>query len=300
MRSTDDTATLFSLEGVSGSDQHHFGGIWTEIKLEALKKYLTAFNTALKKQKFSRYYIDAFAGTGRCDIKVDGQTRSIDGSARVALSASPPFHKFYFIELSTRKLSALDELKGEYPNKNIEIIHGDANATLRNICNKCRWKNKRAVLFLDPFGMDVEWATLEVITKTRAIDTWYLFPYAGMYRQAAKSTAALSADKQASLTRVLGTDEWRREFYIPNPQSDLFGDSHDIREAGHRQMLDFVSSRLKILFPAVIGPKVLYQRGAAGEPYGSPLFALYFAASNPNPNAYSLATKIAKDILDTL
>jgi three-Cys-motif partner protein len=71
-------------------DEHAFGGIWTRIKLEALEKYLLAFNTALSKQTFTRIYIDAFAGTGRCDIKVDGEKTSIDGSARRALA---PIHR---------------------------------------------------------------------------------------------------------------------------------------------------------------------------------------------------------------
>lgn len=62
---------------MSSDDQHSFGGVWTRIKLEALEKYLLAFNTALSKQSFTRLYIDAFAGTGRCDIKVDGEKKSI-------------------------------------------------------------------------------------------------------------------------------------------------------------------------------------------------------------------------------
>lgn len=33
----------------AGDDQHLFGGVWTRIKLEALEKYLVAFNTALSK-----------------------------------------------------------------------------------------------------------------------------------------------------------------------------------------------------------------------------------------------------------
>lgn len=74
-------------------DQHSFGEPWTRIKLEALEKYLVAFNTALSKQNFTRLYIDAFAGTGRCDIKVDGEKKTVDGSARRALTTNPAFHK---------------------------------------------------------------------------------------------------------------------------------------------------------------------------------------------------------------
>ena len=59
------------------NNEHHFGGPWTLTKLDALRHYLKAFNQALKNQpsssskKFKRIYIDAFAGSGRCDIKIN-------------------------------------------------------------------------------------------------------------------------------------------------------------------------------------------------------------------------------------
>ncbi|MCM2479220.1 three-Cys-motif partner protein TcmP [Serpentinimonas maccroryi] len=285
----------------AGGDQHQFGGVWTRIKLEALEKYLGAFNTALSKQHFTRIYVDAFAGTGRCDIKVNGEKQSIDGSARRALAANPGFHKYHFIELLPRKLDALKSLAEDHPDKNIEIVQSDANTALKLLCTQYQWCNERAVLFLDPFGMHVEWTTLEAIAKTGAIDVWYLFPYAGLYRQAAKNADALDAVKESSLSRVLGTDAWRQAFYVQKRQTDMFGgDDGDERNADHREMLDFVSERLKGLFAAVTAPKVLYQGGDSKNPSGAPLFALYFAASNRNPKAFGLATKIAKDILDTL
>lgn len=282
-------------------DQHSFGGLWTLNKLEALEKYLVAFNSALSRQKFTRIYIDGFAGTGRCDIMVDGEKTSVDGSARRALGVSPPFHKFCFIELKAKKLAALKALQAEHSDKPIEIIHDDANAALKALCGKYDWRNTRAVLFLDPYGLHVEWSTLEAIAKTGAIDVWYLFPYSGLYRQAAKNADAMDSDKLDSITRLLGTDEWRQEFYAPQRQSDLFGnESGDAREADHHEMLKYVSKRLKGLFPAVTEPRILYQAGDSKNPSGAPLFALYFAASNPSPKAYGLAMKIAKDVLNAL
>ena len=152
---------------------HSFGGVWTRIKLEALEKYIAAFNKALSKQNFTRIYIDAFAGTGRCEIKVAGGKKNIEGSARRALATEPGFHKFYFIELAPDKLVALNDLCVEYQDRNIEVISGEANAALRSLCQKNSWQNKRAVLFLDPYGLDVAWSTLEVIAATGAIDVWY-------------------------------------------------------------------------------------------------------------------------------
>lgn len=293
--------SIFEDQECFPDDEHHFGGIWTLIKLEALEKYLVAFNTALSKQSFTRIYIDGFAGTGRCDIKVDGERTSIDGSARRALAINPPFHKYCFIDLGPKKLAALKALEAEFPDKVIEVIRSDANTALKALCELYRWRDERAVLFLDPYGMNVEWSTLEVIAKTGAIDVWYLFPYAGLYRQAAKNPEAMDTDKEESITRLLGTDEWRQVFYTPKRQASLF-DANPGEERGvnHVQMLEFVSKRLNQLFPAVTAPKILYQGGDAKSPSGAPLFALYFAASNPKPAAFGLATRIANDILDTL
>ena len=44
------------------------------------------------------------------------------------------------------------------------------------MCDK-DWSLHRAVLFLDPYGMQVEWATIEAVAKTKAIDLWLLFPW---------------------------------------------------------------------------------------------------------------------------
>ncbi|MDY0043019.1 MAG: three-Cys-motif partner protein TcmP [Desulforhabdus sp.] len=282
-------------------DYHSFGGVWTRIKLEALDKYLSAFNRALSGQNFKRLYIDAFAGTGRCDITVDGEKTCIDGSARRALRAVPPFHAFYFIELKSKKLGALRALRDEYPGLDIEIVAGDANSAIQQLCRTYDWRNTRAVLFLDPYGMHVEWATLEAVARTGAIDVWYLFPYSGLYRQAAKAADAIDPSKAAAITKILGTDGWRQTFYAQPRQNDLFGmDTADERAVEHPEMLAYVSARLRTVFPAVTEPKILYQSGNTKNPAGAPLFALYFAASNPSPKAYGLATKIARDVLNGL
>jgi three-Cys-motif partner protein len=239
-----------------------------------------------------RLYIDAFAGTGRCDVKINGEKQTIDGSARIALDTAPPFNEFYFIETKKKNIAPLNNLCAQYPHKKIKIIQEDANTALKTLCSQRNWKSDRAVLFLDPFGMQVEWSTLKTIASTQAIDVWYLFPYAGSFRQAPWNADALAAGKVVALNRLYGTDEWRSMFYAPNPQADLFVQgNNDVRTAEHWQMLAYMSSRLKELFPSVTKPKVLYNDRNA------PLFALYFAVSNPASVAQKLAMRIADHIL---
>lgn len=273
------------------NDRHNFGGAWTRLKLAVLGKYLSAFTVALSNHNFRLIYVDAFAGTGRCDVKVDGGTTSVDGSARIALQANPPFHHYCFIELSPKKFTAIQTLAKEYSGRSIEIIKDDANVALQGLCKKYDWKNTRAVLFLDPYGLHVEWATLEAIARTGAIDVWYLFPYSGLYRQTAKKAANLDPDKEAAITRCLGTDEWRTKFYAPTKQLSFLGNEGEARAASHGEMLKYVSERLKGVFPAVTEPKIFCQST------GAPLFALYFAVSNNNPKAIGVAMNIANSIL---
>lgn len=75
---------------------HGFGGNWTLIKLDALERYLVAFNTALQDKpkptsRFRRIYIDAFAGTGECAVTVSGVELRQAGSAKRALDVIPAF-----------------------------------------------------------------------------------------------------------------------------------------------------------------------------------------------------------------
>lgn len=287
-------------EDATFRDQHAFGGPWTILKLAALEKYLAAYTLALSRQNYTLLYIDGFAGTGQCDVTMNGTKTTVDGSARRALLSHPPFHHYCFIELKAKNHFALTDLKAEYPKKSIQIVQGDANEALGTLIEKYNWKNTRAVLFLDPYGFQVNWSTLEKIAKTEAIDVWYLFPYAGLYRQAAKNSSALDQDKIDAITRILGTGEWRHKFYAPSRQAVLFGVESEEREVNHHEMLKYVSARLRTIFPAVTEPKILHQGGDSSNPCGAPLFALYFAVSNPNHRAHGLAKKIASAILDGL
>ena len=178
---------------------HQFGGSWTTAKLDVLAQYLQRYTIALKDQPskerpFRKAYIDAFAGTGYREERREEEQQGrqgllfpdlaepetqelIEGSAKLALQTQPSFDKYIFIERKAGRCLQLEGLKDEFPSlaKLIDIQCGDANVQIRDICD-ANWKSHRAVLFLDPYGMQVEWKTIEAITATRAIDLWLLFP----------------------------------------------------------------------------------------------------------------------------
>jgi len=91
------------------------------------------------------WYVDAFAGTGRIashprtsSEAYDGETEEqevrqfLDGSARVALSTSPPFDHFLFIERSRTKVKQLQDLRVEFPDvaNRINVVQAEANSYL--------------------------------------------------------------------------------------------------------------------------------------------------------------------------
>ena len=76
------------------------------------------------------------------------------------------------------RVTELETLKSEFPKlcDDIMVINAEANSYIQDMCSNRRWTKNRAVLFLDPFGMEVTWETIAAIAKTKAIDLWILFP----------------------------------------------------------------------------------------------------------------------------
>jgi three-Cys-motif partner protein len=282
-------------EDANEGDRHSFGSIHTALKLSALGDYLRLYTLALKNQPFRLTYVDAFAGIGTCHIRIGSDRLLVPGSASIAIECKPPFNRMVFIEKSRRRVQALQRLKDRASHRNITIVHGNANAALPQVIASLNRRNDRAIVFLDPYGMHVEWETLRTLAGSRICDVWYLFPLSGLYRQAARDAAAIDDDKARALTRTFGTDEWRTAFYEKDRQIDLFGASpSEGRTAEWSDMLKWMQGRLETIFAGVLEPKLLYQtRDDGGR--GAPLFALFFAVSNPR--ARDLAMRLARSIL---
>jgi three-Cys-motif partner protein len=282
--------------------KQEFGAAHTQIKLGALFSYLPAYTTALSNRPFTLHYVDAFAGTGKCTIRLTGgHSRTIPGSAWLALECKPPFHKLFFIEKAPTKVKELQALVSNphFAGRECVIQRGDANELLPAYLARLG-AGDRAVVNLDPFGMDVHWATLEKIAASKIADVFYLFPLSSFYRQAAHDLRAIDASKGAALNRLLGPHDWRAALYAPNPQADLFtGQALDERNADAYRMAEWFTGCLKTTFPGVANPHILYLRTLDGK-RGAPLFALYFLVSNPSGKAQALAMKIAGDVFKRL
>jgi len=288
-----------------------FGGEWTAQKLAIIKSYLDFYTTALKGQPFKLCYIDAFAGTGNCETKAtinkaeptlfqepcDQEAANfLEGSVQIALELKRPFDEYVFIEKTPTRYNELNEFIKNYSHlaDRITIAKADANQYIKGLCREKSWKNTRAVLFLDPFGMQVEWLTLESIAKTQAIDLWFLCPINAMNRMLT-SNGIIDPGWKNRLNIVFGTEEWYNSFYKEPLQYSIFGESSSVvKDANYTSITNYVISRLKTIFAGVSNkPKMLYNSK------GQPLFSLCFAIGNPAPRAMGLALKAANHILDS-
>lgn len=292
------------------SPRQQFGGGWTAEKLERVRKYLVAYATIMRKQKFRFAYIDAFAGTGYNTRKqrdsefaaffeglhASDSQEFLDGSARIALKVEPRFTKYIFIEKDPKRFAELNKLKEEFPALASDIVpvNDESNAYLRNLCEKRRWDRNRAVLFLDPFGMQVTWETITAIAMTKAIDLWLLFPLGIGVNRLLTRDGRIPDSWRTRLNKMFGTADWFDAFYVKAEYSDLFTGEPRV-ENYKRANFDTISSyflkRLKTIFPHVAkNPLPLFNSA------NCPLYLLCFAAGNPGSGG-KVAAKIAEDIL---
>lgn len=296
---------------------HQFGGQWTSRKLDVLERYLRSYTTALKDKPnparpFRKAFIDAFAGSGYRDASraADGTHDTqrllfpdladeepqglLEGSARLALKTQPPFDRYIFVERSRDRCVQLENLKLEFPElaNRIDIQQGDANAEIQQLCSG-NWRSHRAVLFLDPYGLQVDWATVEAVAGTEAIDLWLLFPLGIGVNRLLTQSGDIPEDWRRRLNRLLGTDEWYSEFY--NVEStlnlSLFGtDQEQVVKARMEDIGQYFIDRLGKIFAGVAR-----EPGVLRNSRNNPLYLLCFAVGNERGKEVALG--IAEHLL---
>jgi three-Cys-motif partner protein len=170
-------------------------------KLEYLRKYIKGYLTATKRLQ-TKYYIDAFAGTGKCLLHNTKQ--QVDGSSLIALRAEGIFSKYILIEKNENNFKILKEcLKNEIPEDRLNLIefyNGDCNVFLKEY----KFNPSPYVgyfVLLDPAGPELEWETINVLSKLKKIDLLILYPYD-------MSLVRLVTKYPWKLDKFYGSKEW--------------------------------------------------------------------------------------------
>jgi three-Cys-motif partner protein len=260
-------------------------GQWSLEKLEVLRKYLAAYLKILRSQKWCRgcEFIDAFAGTGR--PKSRDEQRYVDGSPRIALGLNPPFSQYHFVEQESWRIAKLEKLRVEFADRSITLYHGDCNTILREqILPQLSFASKkRAIAFVDPFGMQFEWDTIQQIAETQTIEIILNFPIMainrGVLRQHPEMISQASRDR---LNRFWGTSDWMIDLY--KEEDTLFGPQKTKVAYSGREVGAIFQKRLKEIFAQCSFPIVMTNSK------NGPLYCLLFAGHNQT------GRRIAEDI----
>jgi three-Cys-motif partner protein len=191
-------------------------GYWSEIKLDIVREYATAYSTVLAAQQnpvFRHIYVDAFAGSGYHVSRTTGGF--VEGSPVNALNVRPPFCEYHFIDLDSDKAAALRALVGD--RDDVSVYDGDCNDIIpQHILPRCRWERyERALWLLDPYGLDLKWHVVETAGKLGSVEIFLNLPVMDMNRN-------------FLWTAFWGDDSWRQAAYRLKP--DLFG--------GHEEKAD--------------------------------------------------------------
>lgn len=263
-----------------------YGSGATIEKLDAMSRYADAYTTALKSQRFRLVYVDAFAGRGKVSLRAGESKGSVvDGSALRALKIQDkPFDRLLLIESDPKNFEKLkSEVEVYAQGARVEVIKEDANKGLSDFCDWLGHDSQvgiRAFAFLDPYAMQLNWTTVQLLAETKRVDVLMLFPLMALRRNL-KSDGWPPDTHQSALQRFFGNDSWRRLY-------ETGGDSV-VRQGGDRAIVDLYAERMGEHFAEVVDPKRVL--GAFDD--GS-LFTMLFGASNEA--GANVAARIARGV----
>lgn len=284
--------------------KENWGGEWTNQKLIAFEKYVRAYLTIMNNYSFKTFYFDGFAGSGTVvlnrkqtdsneltqndlfenknfqDFFIDNNV--YQGSAeriiRINTSDLKPFFKYYFIDKDSIAISELKQkLTLINDGKSLEFINDDVNDALSKFSQELKQNRfNAALIFLDPFGMQINWSSIEQLRGTRS-DIWILVPTGVIINRLLENSGKLSHIKKLESFFGLTETEIQNEFYTIVENENLFG----VVEMGFEKnknsiekIANLYQKRLKTIWKEVTKPMPLKNSKNAT------IFHLIFASNN--------------------
>jgi three-Cys-motif partner protein len=216
-------------------------GYWSEIKLDIVKDYASAYSRILAAQtkpSLDHVYIDAFAGAG---VHISKTTREyISGSPINALLVQPPFREYHLIDIDRQKVELLRERVKN--RRDVHIHEGDCNRILlEKVFPNVRYENyRRGLCLLDPYGLQLDWKVIDTAGKMRSIDMFLNFPVADINRNVLwRHPEGVDPADLRRMNEFWGDDSWRQIAYTT--KRDLFGhlekEENEVVAEGFRQRL---------------------------------------------------------------
>jgi three-Cys-motif partner protein len=218
-------------------------GVWSELKLEIVEKYGSAYTIALKNSTLKKYYIDGFSGAGIHRSRTTGN--QVAGSPTRALNVSPPFDGYYFIDLDEEKTGYLRSICGD--RSDVVVHTGDCSEYLtKELLPTIQYtKFNRALCLLDPYALHLDWEVMLQAGQSKAVDMFLNFPVMDMNRNAIwKNPEKIPQGGVERMTKFWGDESWKQIAYAPNPQSRLFA-GPEMAKQPNKEIVAAFRKRLK-------------------------------------------------------
>lgn len=293
-----------------------WGGSWTEQKLDCfesyVKAYLTIMNVYRDKFNWRLLYFDGFAGCGSrseeekskeqeyaCETfgneLIDGRELDVyQGAAERVVRLEETmrgFDFYYFIDKFEENLTRLELKLSNYPSKGLrQFRQGDANEQALQLGEALkRDTHLKSLCLLDPFGMTIDWSTIEALSG-KSIDLWILLPSGVIVNRLLKKNGELMHVDKLQSFFGMGEEELKEWFYEHKQEVDLFGEEQEWYEKKNnpiQRIAELYIERLGELFPYVTSePLVMLNKNNV------PIYHLVCASFNQT------AVKIAQQIIN--
>lgn len=248
-------------------------GYWSEIKLDIIRKYATAYSTIMNKQSFIRghAYIDGFAGAGTHISKTTKEF--VAGSPRNALNVEPPFTSYHFIDLNSGKVDLLRDMSSEF--QNVNVYEGDCNPILlEQILPHVEYNDyQRALCVLDPYGLHLNWEVMYTAGQMKTIEIFLNFPVMDMNMNVLhRNQRKVDQTQIARMDAFWGDGSWRDAAYSKTP--GLFDDIEE--KTSNDAVAHAFKKRLKDVAGFAFVPDPIPMRNTTG----ATVYYLFFASPN--------------------
>lgn len=295
-------------EPIAVAEASSWGGQWTEDKLDAFEKYVKAYLTIMNsnrdKYHWKLLYFDGFAGSGSRTILSDNnraenslfteynifdEVDTYKGAAERVLNIDQRgFDSYYFVDKDKDSSKKLQQKLSKYEDsRELNFITSDANEELYKLADRMRRdKTISSLVLLDPFGMQVDWTSIEKLAGTRT-DLWILIPTGVIVNRLLDRNGGLTHIER--LKTFFGKDEdfLREYFYRQKQEQTLFGEINIIEKIEHpiKRIAELYIQRLGDIFEKVTPePLVLFNSRH------TPIF--HFTCASNNETAIKIASEI--------
>jgi three-Cys-motif partner protein len=130
-----------------------------------------------------------------------------------------------------------------------------------------------AVVFLDPFGMQITWAMIERLAATKRVEVMINFALGMAIQRVLPRSADLQPGWRNTLDRFFGSPDWYNQVY--EEKADLLGARILKRTDAGQRLLEWYRARLKAAFGQV-SPARLIRNTRGGHLY-------YLIWAGPHP-----------------